>query len=251
MNTWLPSPPQLELSLGEVHVWSVSLDSYVQRADELAECLSPEELEQSQRFVSLPLTQNYIVSHAILRDILARYLHCNPGALKIANGEQGKPYLLDLPEGVKLEFNMSHTQGVALYAVSLQPVGVDIERLNRAMEVEDIAERFFSRREHEALLLLPVSQRQAAFYRCWTRKEAFIKALGQGLIYALDKFEVDFMSMKSNCLLSVESSVEQARVWSLWPIECSDEYAAAVALRGELKQLRCWNWCQASVSVAS
>ena len=236
MNTWLLPPEHLRLMPHEAHVWSVQLENFFGRADELLECLSAEEVQQSQRFVNAQLTNSYIIAHALLRHVLARYVDCKPEALLIEKNPQGKPYLAHQ----NLEFNMSHTRGVALYAVSHQAVGIDIELLARDMQIEDIAERFFTENEYKKICALDPGDRQAAFYRCWTLKEAFIKALGHGLTYGLDRFEVDFMSEGSRCLKNVEDPLQNPQDWDLRPLFYSQEYAAALATQGALNGLQCF-----------
>lgn len=238
MNTWLKAPQQFNLLPHEVQVWSVGLDALFAEVDQLAECLSTEEIQQSQRFVNSQLTNSYIVSHAMLRHIVARYLPLKPHQIKMANTTHGKPYLIDLPAELKLEFNMSHTRDLALYAVSLHPVGIDVEACNRDIQVEEIAERFFTATEYQALRALPESARQEAFYQCWTLKEAFIKAVGEGLSYGLDKFEVDFIEMSGNCLKHIEASTSKTEAWSLRPIHYSADYKVAVAIEGKLESIK-------------
>ncbi len=243
MNFSSASPDEFSLVDGSVHVWSADLNRSTAEVDEMYEWLSPDEQERSHRFISKSLTDSYVVSHAILREILGRYLNQDPASLVFEKTPHGKPYL----NGQNLTFNMTHTQGVALYAIALQPVGIDIECLSRAVEVEEIAKRFFTPSEYQLLLMLPVEQRQQAFYRCWTRKEAFIKAMGEGLTYGLDKFEVDFMK-DQNCLISIENSTAKAKEWDLMALNYSAEHTAALALKGAIKNLSAWGWSRAPAS---
>jgi len=236
-NIWSTPVQHLSLEPQEVHVFAVDLEEFLSEADDLRALLSKEELQRAERFVSSVLSDHYIVSHAILRKILAQYLKLEPQAINIVTHAQGKPGLMNK----ELEFNMSHTRGVALYAISLNPVGIDIELLGRDVAVEEIAERFFARSEYEALVALPEAQRQKAFYQCWTLKEAFIKALGEGLIYGLDRFEVDF-GASTKCLKNAKDSLVSIEEWTLQPIIYSESTAAALAVRGKMSKLKQWQF---------
>ena len=232
MNNWILPPRHLELKPGEPQLWAVELDRFNPQVEALTNCLSQEERGRAERFVTATLSNHYVIAHALLRHILAIYIKCQPQALQFLTSPHGKPYLDPAHHSLALEFNMSHTRGLALYAVALEPVGIDVELLGRDMQFEEIAERFFTQAEHQALCALPQASRQKAFYRCWTLKEAFVKALGQGLNYGLDKFEVDFLGDSSQCLQNIAGSTQEAHAWTLQNIDYSPEYAAAFASKG-------------------
>ncbi|HYF97970.1 MAG TPA: 4'-phosphopantetheinyl transferase superfamily protein [Coxiellaceae bacterium] len=238
MNTWVKPPQQLSLVPHTLQLWAVEIESFLSQAEILAECLSEEEMHQAQRFVTTQLGNNYIVAHAFLRKILGAYLGLEASKIKFSTREQGKPCLDPTHHSVSLEFNMSHTKGLALYGVALTPVGVDVELSRYDMQLEEIAERFFTPSEYQILCALPQAERQKAFYRCWTLKEAFIKGLGEGLSYGLDKFEVDFVNDGTNCLKSIKGSSAEVDAWSLQNISYSEDYAAAFALHDQLQSLQ-------------
>lgn len=182
-----PLPEDFALAPGEAHVWRASLDVPQPQLDELKGCLSEDELTRAARFKFDRDRNRYIAGRGILRRTLAGYLRTNPAAIRFAYNPQGKP---SLPAG-GLQFNLSHSGGEALYAVSLDvELGIDIERLNPAVEVEQIAANFFSPAEVAAILALPPRQRHNRFFDFWTRKEAYLKALGHGLSIPLNEFDV-------------------------------------------------------------
>ncbi len=138
---------------------------------------------------------------------------------------------------------MSHSHGVALYAVTRdREVGIDLEFIRRDLEVEQIAERFFSRRETATLRALPTALREYAFFLCWTRKEAYIKARGEGLSLPLDQFDVSLIPGEPAALLSTQPDSDEALRWSLQELTLASGYVAALAVEGRGWSLSCWQW---------
>jgi 4'-phosphopantetheinyl transferase len=142
-----------------------------------------------------------------------------------------------------IQFNLSHSHGTALYAVSRgREVGVDLEFIRCDLEAEQIAERFFSHSENETLRALPLSLRTYAFFLCWTRKEAYIKARGEGLSLPLDQFDVSLIPGEPAALLSTRSYSDEALSWSLRNLSPASGYAAALATKARDWTLSCWQW---------
>ncbi len=169
-----------------VDVWRITLDR--PEADHVQD-LSRDERERAGRFRIDDVRRRYVVAHAILRRILAGYVDTMPSALRFEAGPYGKPWLA--PPYEALSFNLAHSGALALIAVTgCRELGVDIEEHRALDDAERIAERFFSSAEVAAFRALPASERQPAFFRCWARKEAFVKALGLGLTAPLDSFDV-------------------------------------------------------------
>jgi len=186
-----PLSEDFALADGEAHVWHASLDVPEARLDELMACLSEDELARAARFKFERDRNRYIAGRGLLRHTLAGYLRTNPAVIRFDYGSQGKPFL----PGEPLQFNLSHSSGQALYAVSLDiELGIDIERLNPAVEVEKIAACFFSPAEVTAILALPPERRHVRFFDFWTQKEAYVKALGHGLSIPLNEFDVSTLS---------------------------------------------------------
>lgn len=226
----------------EIHVWRASLDWSPAELRQAEMILSDDEKEHAQRFVFEEHRALYTASHAILRHILSYYVNKPLAALRFDKGAHGKPYLIDLPANLQLQFNMSDSKQLALYAVTThREVGIDIEWMRPGIDIEGIAKRFFSDEEQQQLLALPPDQQLEAFYRCWCRKEAYIKVIGQGLSFPLGEFSVSLGSGMHN-LSSVHHSTEQAKRWSLGSVAVAEGYAAALAAEGEIAQIHYFDW---------
>jgi 4'-phosphopantetheinyl transferase len=174
-----------------VEIVSVRLDAEVAAMRELEQCLSDEERARAGRFVFERDRRRFIVGRARLRHLLATRLGVQPDAVEFVYGPRGKPGLSRRFSDIDLRFNVSHSDGVAVYAFSRgREIGVDVEAIRELCDADEIAARFFSCRENEAYRALEPDDRAQGFFNCWTRKEAFIKALGDGLYYPLDLFDV-------------------------------------------------------------
>jgi 4'-phosphopantetheinyl transferase len=221
-----PLPPRIDLVPGLIHVVDVRLDDRYQNA---LDVLDDAERGRAARFVFEPDRRRFIVSHALLRTVLGRFLNQPPGSLRFTTGFRGKPRLVDPP--VDLRFNLSHAGERALIAVALgREVGVDIEQ-TRAIDALALATRFFAAGETAALRALPESEQPAAFLRCWTRKEAFIKALGDGLHFPLSQFEVSLVPDDGSrqLLQASHGAGDPAARWRIVPLPVDDGYTAALA----------------------
>jgi 4'-phosphopantetheinyl transferase len=228
---------------GEVHVWRAPLSiSDPERADLLA-TLSPDERARADRFHFDRDRAHFIAGRGFLRAILGAYLDVAPRALVFDYSPHGKPRLATGAGG--LRFNLSHSHDLALCAVALdRELGVDVEYIQPRLE-EGIAERFFSRREVAALRSLPAEAQSAAFFACWTRKEAYVKAHGQGLSLRLDRFDVSLAPGEPAALLRTEDDPAEAMRWSLRELVPGPGYAGALAAEGQTWRLRCWQWLSA------
>lgn len=213
----------------EIHVWCVELDEAADAAA-LATCLSASERERAGGLPSSAHRRRFVVARATLRRLLGRYLGQEPGAVVFACGAHGKPFL---PQG-GLHFNVSHTQGLALYAIaSAREVGVDVEWMRLQVAHERIAARFFALEEREMLAQVPAEERRVAFYHIWTRKEAYLKARGDGLAAGLDTFAV---SLEAEALLHSG----EGRRWKLVAWEPAAGYVAALCGAGVDWRMRGW-----------
>jgi 4'-phosphopantetheinyl transferase len=199
--------------------------------------LSRDEIEGADRFHMDIDRNHFIVGRGSLRIILGRYLRVHPASLNFEYTSYGKPSLAQTNMG--LDFNLAHSGELALVGVTRsRRIGVDLERIRSEFPAEEIARRFFSPREVARLCSLPVDQRCRAFFNCWVRKEAFIKAKGVGLSIALDRFDVGLGA--EDPLLLRWDDIETDR-WSLKTIEVAPDYAAAVAVDGRDWQFGCWH----------
>ncbi len=235
-SEWRPAP-------GEVHLWRASLDLPPERVRELERCLSPDELARAKRFVARSVRDRYTTARAVLRNILAQYVSETPADLHFSYTEYGKPDLVR--PATSLRFNVSHSHDLAVYALTAgQPLGVDVEYLHRRAIVDrlKIAHRFFSDREYNALASLPSYRRDHAFLACWTRKEAFVKAIGQGLSCPLDQFDVTVDPNEPAELLATHWDVSDAQRWSMASFDPGPGYIGALAVKTRDVRLSFWQW---------
>lgn len=227
-----------------MHVWRVSLKQPPEVLSALSAALAPEELERAARFHFSKDRDSFVVARGVLRDILGRYLGVRPGQVRFTYGEYGKPALAaETSGGLQLRFNLSHSHELACCAVAYgREVGVDVEYLNDRVEVMSLASHFFARGEVAALGALPPDQQLRGFFNCWTRKEAYIKARGEGLSHPLDAFTVSLEPGSPAELLSTERDPAEATRWSLTDLPFGDAYAAALACEGPAPVLQWRDW---------
>lgn len=238
---WLSPPAGLTLPGDEVHVWRASLDLPASRVQELAQALSADERTRASRFRFERDRRRFIASHGILRAILGRYLDVEPARLQFCHGPYGKPALAETPNGSTLCFNMSHSHEFALYAITRNgEVGVDLENIRPVPDAEQIARRFFSGRENAAFQAVPTDLKHKVFFTCWVRKEAYVKARGDGLSLPLDQFDVSLTPGEPARLLDTRFDSQEASRWSLYDVTPGPGYVAAVAVQGPDCRLRCW-----------
>jgi 4'-phosphopantetheinyl transferase len=248
---WGLPPARIMLGSDEVHVWRVSLDKPAPQIDSFLHTLAADELTRAERFYFQRDRERFIIAHGVLRAVLGLYLNRAPERLSFCYHSHGKPALVRESAEDQLRFNMSHSHGVALYAVARgREVGVDLEFIRRDLEVEQIAERFFSRRELSTLRALPTELRKEAFFLCWTRKEAYIKARGEGLSLPLDQFDVSLIPGEPAALLSTRPDSQEALRWSLQELTLASGYVAALAVEGRGWSLSCWEWPRPSGTIA-
>ena len=238
-TVWSQSPASVSPQSGEVHVWRVDLEQPEDVVQQFRSTLEDEEIHRADRFHFEKDRRAFAVSRGFLRHVIGRYLETKPDALRFSYGRYGKPALDGEHKSNALRFNMSHSRAVALVAVTKsKEVGVDVEYIRADFATEDIARRFFSPREVEAFNALPRDQQVAAFFRCWTRKEAYIKAIGRGLSQPLDGFDVTLLPDVPPALLRADE--DDASRWSLSDIDVGDDYAAALVVERQISNMRCW-----------
>jgi 4'-phosphopantetheinyl transferase len=226
----------------EVHVWRVCVSRTAGTAAALAPTLPAEEAARAARFHFEKDRLTYVVGRGRLRALLGAYLNRPAAELRFTTNEHGKPALAADPSAGDLQFNVSHSGDWVVYAVTRgRAVGVDVEGERPLTSLEGIGRRFFSPREVAALFGLPESERRAAFFRCWSRKEAYIKAVGRGLAIPLDEFDVSLAPGEPARLLEARGAAAVPGPWGLRPLDVADGYAAAVAVHGTGWRLACWD----------
>jgi 4'-phosphopantetheinyl transferase len=232
----------LALPEDEVHVWRADLESIGSDESRWRKVLSPDETTRASRFHFTIDRERFVAARALLRTILAGYLAVRPGDLSFAYSKKEKPSLAPLHAAGGIEFNVSHSGGIALYAFTRgRELGIDIEQIRNDFEVEPIARRFFSAYEQQQLTDFPVPERVGAFFRCWTRKEAYIKATGDGLSLPLSQFDVSLAAQSANALLSARPDNTEAERWLLREVPAGSEYVGALCVRGRDWTLRDWS----------
>jgi 4'-phosphopantetheinyl transferase len=233
-STWSEPPPSLSLESGEVHVWRISLEQPDEVHTRFRGTLERDELERATRFYFEKHRRHFVVGRGSLRYIIGRYLQEQPEGLRFTYGVYGKP---SLAGEQALRFNLSHSHEVALLAVARGvELGVDVERVREDFATEDIARRYFSTVEVDAFNLLPREEQVAAFFRCWTRKEAYIKAIGKGLSQPLDQFDVAFGPGERAALLRAQE--DDAARWEMSDIDVGEGYAGALAVERPVGEIR-------------
>jgi 4'-phosphopantetheinyl transferase len=225
----------------EVHVWRVSLDVAASDFVRLQQILSSDEREKADRFRFEVDRRCSAIGRGYLRFLLGQILDSPPQAAQFECDEFGKPGL-----GAKhrrLQFNLSHSGNLILIAIARgRAVGVDVEKIRTDLELDDIAARFFSANERRILASLVSSARHQAFFTCWTRKEAYLKARGLGLFMPLDKFEVSILPQEEATLKVTRNDATDAQRWRLMALDLSPDCAAALAAEGSDWKLSCWDW---------
>lgn len=242
-------PPRLALPReGEVEVWTVPLDPPPAAVERLAALLSPDERRRAERFHFERHRRRFAVGRGALRSLLAGYLGTPPEAVRFDYGPKGKPFLAAGPDGERprLCFNLSNSEELALVAFARgAELGADLERLRPMPDGLQIAERFFSAAERQVLAAQPAEERDRAFFRCWTRKEAYLKAVGDGITVRLDAFDVTLAAGEAPRMLSIDGDPDRGAAWSLVHVEPAPGYLGALALPARDDgpwRLSGWRW---------
>lgn len=235
-------PKPVPIHRDEIHIWYTRLDVPETQVKKWQLYLSPDELQRAHRFHFIKDQHHFIVGRGVLRKLLGNYLNKHPYELRFEYNKYGKPFVDYEIEGDKLHFNLSHSHELCIYALTLKHhLGIDIEFVREDFSDLEIAERFFAPEEVKVLNSLPVTDQKKAFFLCWTRKEAFIKAKGKGLSIPLDQFNVSLVPGQPARLLKTRYDRLDVDRWSLFNIDLFPEYAAAVAVEGQNLQIKYQN----------
>jgi 4'-phosphopantetheinyl transferase len=237
-STWASPPASLRLRDNEVHVWRAKLDLAAQETEGLQATLAADEVFRAERFRFARDRNRFVAARGILREILAGYTGGAPADLRFWCSPFGKPHLAPDAGGGELCFNLSHSDGLALFAVARRRrIGVDLEAICPTIMEEGIAERNLTPTEVSTLRTLPACQQVEAFFHCWTRKEACLKAWGWGFATSLASLEVSLApDQPAGFLNGVPCG------WSLVALQPGTGYAGALAVEGRSIRLRRWEW---------
>jgi 4'-phosphopantetheinyl transferase len=232
----------------EVQLWRVDLEAIRGEESRWQEVLSGDERARASQFYFLADRQRFVAARALLRKILAGYFpSTEPAELTFSYSPKDKPSLAGAHAASGIRFNVSHSGGIALYAFACRrEIGVDVEQVRQNFDFEPIARRFFSAHEQRQLAALPEEQRVDAFFRCWTRKEAYIKATADGLSLPLHQFDVSLDSLETNALLATRPDAAEADRWILREVSGGLGYRAALCVQGQDWSLKHWSGRSAS-----
>jgi len=238
---WRHPPIRLELKQNQVHIWRAMLEVTSAVLGRIEKVLSRDEIARANRFFFVRDRQRFIVARGFLRAIIGLYLECPPTVLRFDYGEHGKPFLSDSDAKSDMNFNLAHSAGLAIFGFTRKrAIGIDLEEIRHDIDADEIAKHFFSPNESHRLLSVPPIARTEAFFNCWTRKEAFIKAKGIGMSLPLDQFDVGFLPLEPARLLETKWDQDECWRWSLRAIDVGRDYAAAVAVEGSDWQPSYW-----------
>jgi len=242
-DNWNHAPACIELGENEAHVWRASLDQNERALANLEALLSQDEYRKAMRYHRPVDRDQYIAGRGILRTIISAYLRLSPGELRFAYNEYGKPAVSDDQNDRALNFNLSHSNGLALYAITRgRLVGIDIEYIREDFATIDIAEHFFSKDEVRSLMAVPTDRRVEAFFNCWSRKESYIKAIGMGVSYPLDGFTVSLAPNEAPALLKVAADESEPSRWQMHELKAGKGYAASLIIEASPVVLKQYQW---------
>ena len=237
------SDPLGGLTRDVVHVWQILLRQSEDVVHTLQGHLSMDELQRADRYRRELDRCRYIVAHGALRELLADYTARTPRDISFGHTPAGKPFLIDDRSEQRLRFTLSHSGEWAIVGLALSTeVGIDIEQIDSDVSVEAVAERFFSRSEFEALREVPSEQRTVAFFTAWTRKEAYLKARGEGIADRLSSFSVSVDPEQIPILLTDSIDAYATLHWRIYDLDTAPGYAAAIAAEGVTHRLRTMRW---------
>ncbi len=250
MTKFPPRSPAagLELAPGEIHVWQVHLDASPEQVEKLGRALSSDEWQRANRFRFDKHRRQYVVGRGALRTLAAAYLGevgtgVRPEEIQFSYGPRGKPFLAPPFDQRGIQLNLSNSDELALVGFVLgREIGVDVEYLRPMTDCEEIAERFFSESERRTLRTIPFPAKQEAFFNCWTRKEAYLKAVGEGLAAPLDSFDVTLALDEPPRMLTLKGDATRAAGWFFHHLRPAKDYLGAVAIEGGAWVVRTWTF---------
>ena len=234
---WKDSEPSLPPAGGEIHLWRIPLLAEPGIAADRARLLIDDELDRMGRYRFERDRERFAMCRGALRILLGRYLSIDPRQVRLRYSPKGKPEL-DQTAGTRhrhdLRFNLSDSSDWALLAITRgDEIGVDIERVRPLPDAEILARDHFSPREYDEYKALPPSEKLAGFFNCWTRKEAWLKATGEGITVPLDRFDVTLVPGQGPRLLRVEGDPDAPARWALYDCVPAQDYVGAIAVKGK------------------
>ncbi len=247
MNTdelqWHSTIPGELINSNEAHVWRVFLDVSTDEFENLLKSLSVDELARAGRFHFERDKRRFIAARGMLRRILGHYLGENPNDIRFEYTSYGKPSLVTDSGNDNLCFNLSHSGAFALYAITrIKKIGIDIERIRDDVKIEEIAHKFFSQGEISLLGKINKNKRTELFFQYWTRKEAILKARGEGISFPMEQCDVSSISGSGLSSVTLKENNIENQYWYVQDIFPGNDYAAAIAIEGGDWDLSCWDY---------
>jgi 4'-phosphopantetheinyl transferase len=238
--SWQSSSGTLNLKNNNVHIWRANLNLQTERVEEAIQILSLDEQKRAERYKFEKHKNSFIIARSTLRKILSSYLNIKPDRLEFDYSDRGKPSLSDIHGQINLQFNLSHSQELALYAfTNTQKVGIDLEYCRPMSDAENIAKRFFSTNEYKWISSFTGDAQQSAFFRCWTAKEAYLKATGEGIGGALERIEIDLTGAD---LFKLKKGDREISNWLLYNFIPEINYMATIAVEGRAIDISYWQF---------
>lgn len=227
---------------GEIHIWIVNMLEHYDNYNDYLHLLSSHEYKRANNYAFEKDKQRFVISRGILKTLIAKYLLICPKQVRLSINKYGKPYIKKINNLNKmLHFNVSHSENIILYIFSEKnKVGIDIEKPKIMNNLDNIAKMVFTDKEYHTFMLIPKLYKSKFFYQCWSRKEAFIKALGTGLAYPLNKVNVIVIQKKYMHLISVGK-------FKIMDLHIDPNYTCAFAVKGEIKKTYCIDYTSFSI----
>ncbi|HOD35365.1 MAG TPA: 4'-phosphopantetheinyl transferase superfamily protein [Syntrophales bacterium] len=242
-GAWNVPPTRLRLGEQDVHIWRATLDLPGRSVRELAETLSIDESMKAERFRFERDRNRFIAARGILRLILGGYLGIKPSTLQFYYEKNGKPRLKNAFSNTDIRFNLSHSEGLALYVFTCgHEVGVDIEYIREMPEMDLIAEQAFSERDRAPWGALPESEKRERFFNLWVRKEALLKATGDGLSYPPDAFDVSADPGKTLAFSGTSGTTNESSRWTIGEVSPAEGFAGSFVVEGSNREVQYWQW---------
>lgn len=244
IDSWPNRADVPPLDDGTIHIWRIALAESESRLEHFRNLLTVEECERADRFLFDEHRRRFIVSRGQLRVLLGLYIDVVPRAVEFRYTNLGKPYFASGVSDPHIEFNLTNSSDWALLAVTLgTELGIDMEKIREMTNMEGLAQRFFAQPEIDAIVEHPgQAKRQQAFFRCWTRKEAFLKAIGAGLTFPLDQVCVTVDDRDDMRIEWIEDDDEDAEGWTLRHIEPVEHFVGALARKDDAEDVQSWHW---------
>ena len=243
-NQWEAPPADYRIERHYVHIWRCQFQSALVYNRDFTASLSTNEIEKACRYIRAKDRDRYIFAHGVLRSILGFYISCSPAELIFEVNPYGKPFLARKCDSSDIQFNMSHSENMTLLAVTRGArIGIDVEYMRSVPDARQIVDRYFSSDERRFLHSFSPVDFERGFFYCWSSKEAFLKGLGKGLTYPLDKFSITFSKGESEGFLQVYEEPVNADCWKITRLSPAPGYSGALAIEEKGSKPKLYQYC--------